>query len=119
MRKQSLYILCLTLFIHGMVLFQANAATFTVTSTANGGTGTLRQAIIDANATPAADVIQFSIAGAGVHTISLTVYLTSYYCAGRDKRLFASRCKSWGDLKQGHPDRGRWRQFNHCRDGTD
>jgi hypothetical protein len=34
------------------------------------GTGTLRQAIIDANANPGADVIAFNIPGPGVHTIA-------------------------------------------------
>jgi hypothetical protein len=54
------------------------ATTFTVTNVGdNGGinpapgagTGTLRQAIIDANATPGPDVIQFNIASSGVQTI--------------------------------------------------
>jgi hypothetical protein len=47
-------------------------ATFTVVSAAGAGPGTLRQAIIDANATPAADEIEFNIpAGGGVATISV------------------------------------------------
>lgn len=37
-------------------------ATFTVTTTANSGAGSLRQAIIDANASSGADVIEFDIA---------------------------------------------------------
>jgi len=48
------------------------ASTFTVTTTADSGTGSLRQAILDANATAGADTIDFNIPGAGVHTISLT-----------------------------------------------
>ena len=36
-------------------------ATFTVTTTADSGPGSLRQAILDANATPGADVIEFNI----------------------------------------------------------
>jgi subtilisin-like proprotein convertase family protein len=47
-------------------------ATFIVSSTADTGTATLRQAVIDANATPTeADTIAFSISGAGPHTITL------------------------------------------------
>ncbi|MBS1569049.1 MAG: HYR domain-containing protein, partial [Bacteroidetes bacterium] len=49
----------------------AVAATFTVTTTANTGAGSLRQAITDANSTPGADTIAFFIPGAGVKTITL------------------------------------------------
>jgi hypothetical protein len=48
----------------------ARAATFTVTNTNDSGPGSLRQAILDANAAPGADTIAFNIPGAGVHTIS-------------------------------------------------
>jgi hypothetical protein len=47
----------------------ARAATFTVTSSADSGAGTLRQAILDANGNPGADAIAFHIEGSGVHTI--------------------------------------------------
>jgi hypothetical protein len=50
-------------------------ATFVVTSTADGGPGTLRQAILDANGTPAADSVVFDLAGAGVRTILLATPL--------------------------------------------
>jgi hypothetical protein len=46
------------------------AATFTVTNTNDSGPGSLRQAILDANATPGADTIAFNITGTGVRTIS-------------------------------------------------
>ena len=46
------------------------AATFTVTTTADSGPGSLRQAITDANGSAGADTIAFNIPGAGVHTIS-------------------------------------------------
>jgi hypothetical protein len=46
------------------------AALFTVTTTADAGVGSLRQAIIDANGTVGADIIVFTIPGAGVHTIT-------------------------------------------------
>ena len=45
-------------------------ATFTVTNTNDSGPGSLRQAILDANATAGADLIGFNIPGPGVHTIS-------------------------------------------------
>ena len=45
------------------------AATFTVTNTNDSGAGSLRQAILDANASAGADLIEFNIPGAGVHTI--------------------------------------------------
>src|SRR5438552_11278231 len=50
-------------------------ATFTVLNTADTGAGSLRQAILDANATAnvgGPDQITFNIPGAGVHTISPT-----------------------------------------------
>lgn len=47
----------------------ATAATYTVTNANDGGAGSLRQAILDANATPGSDTINFSI-GSGVQTIS-------------------------------------------------
>ena len=48
----------------------AAAATYTVTSTGDSGAGSLRQAILDANANAGADTIAFNIPGAGVHTIA-------------------------------------------------
>jgi len=48
----------------------ASAATFTVSSVADSGAGTLRQAIIDANTAAGTDTITFAIAGSGLHTIS-------------------------------------------------
>jgi hypothetical protein len=46
------------------------STTFTVTNTNDSGAGSLRQAILDANNTPGADVINFNILGSEVHTIS-------------------------------------------------
>jgi hypothetical protein len=46
------------------------APTFLVTSTADAGPGSLRQAILDANASPGADSITFAIPGAGPHRIA-------------------------------------------------
>ena len=45
-------------------------STFTVTSTADAGAGSLRAAILAANAHSGADAIAFNIPGGGVHTIS-------------------------------------------------
>ena len=47
-------------------------ATFTVTTTNDSGAGSLRTAITNANAAAGTDTINFSIVGAGVHTINLT-----------------------------------------------
>lgn len=49
----------------------AQAATHIVTNTADSGAGSLRQAVLDANAAAGADQIHFAIPGTGVHTISL------------------------------------------------
>ncbi|HYX46657.1 MAG TPA: hypothetical protein VE820_07535, partial [Sphingomicrobium sp.] len=46
------------------------AATFTVTTTADSGAGSLRQAILDANANAGTDTIEFNIPGSGVQTIA-------------------------------------------------
>ncbi|HEX7471092.1 MAG TPA: right-handed parallel beta-helix repeat-containing protein [Verrucomicrobiae bacterium] len=50
----------------------ASAAVFTVTNVNNNGAGSLRQAILDANASPGADTINFNIPGSGVQTIAPT-----------------------------------------------
>lgn len=47
----------------------ADAATFNVTTTADSGSGSLRQAIAAANAAPGTDTIAFAIPGSGVHEI--------------------------------------------------
>lgn len=46
--------------------------TFTVTNTNDSGAGSLRQAIIDANANLGADTIDFNIAGSGTQVIALS-----------------------------------------------
>ena len=51
------------------VAASCDAATFTVTSAADDGAGSLRQAILAANAAPGMDTIAFGIAGSGVHEI--------------------------------------------------
>jgi len=49
----------------------AQAATFTVTTTNDTGSGSLRQAITSANTTAGVDTIAFNIAGSGVKTINV------------------------------------------------
>ena len=48
----------------------ALANTYTVTSAADSGAGSLRDAITNANGNPGADTINFNIVGSGVHTIT-------------------------------------------------
>lgn len=62
-------------FVFGVFIFSANtasAATYTVTNTNDSGAGSLRQAMLDAEANLGADQIDFNIAGAGPHRITLT-----------------------------------------------
>ena len=47
-----------------------SALTYSVTNTDDSGAGSLRQAILDANANAGADTINFNITGSGVHTIT-------------------------------------------------
>ncbi len=51
--------------------WQGILATYTVTNTNDGGAGSLRQALLDADNNAGADNIVFNIAGTGVHTINL------------------------------------------------
>lgn len=68
--RRKAAVLCTALVIGASA---AHAANFTVTSTADSGTGSLRQAITDANSTAGADEIDFAItAGSGVRTITLS-----------------------------------------------
>ncbi|MDX2214476.1 MAG: DUF4347 domain-containing protein [Oculatellaceae cyanobacterium bins.114] len=53
-----------------LATYRGLLAIFTVTNTNDTGTGSLRQAILDANAAGGADEIRFNIAGAGPHTIT-------------------------------------------------
>jgi photosystem II stability/assembly factor-like uncharacterized protein len=55
--------------------FAATQQNFLVTSANDHGSGTLRQAIMDANANPGMDTIVFNIPGTGVHTINLLLAL--------------------------------------------
>jgi photosystem II stability/assembly factor-like uncharacterized protein len=55
--------------------FSATRQNFVVTNANDHGTGSLRQAILDANATQGLDTITFNIPGSGVHTIDLFLSL--------------------------------------------
>jgi len=55
--------------------FVATRQNFVVTNTSDQGTGSLRQAILDANATAGPDTIVFNIPGSGVQSISLLIAL--------------------------------------------
>jgi hypothetical protein len=57
------------------IMLSQALSTFTVTNNDDSGPGSLRQAIIDANANAGADVITFNIPGAGVHTIKSLSFL--------------------------------------------
>jgi hypothetical protein len=63
----ALFVACLA---WGAGLADSRGATFIVTSANDSGSGSLRAAILNANATTAADTITFSI-GTGAHTINL------------------------------------------------
>ena len=73
----ALVVLLATLAASLMLAAKAAHAstTFTVINTNDSGAGSLRQAILDANATPGADVINFNIPGSGVQTIAPTTKL--------------------------------------------
>ncbi|HXG49603.1 MAG TPA: hypothetical protein VNO52_18425 [Methylomirabilota bacterium] len=61
-----------------MLAPEGRAAEFVVTTTANDGTGSLRQAIHDANSNAGPDRIVFNIPGDGVHTIRATTPLPDF-----------------------------------------
>jgi len=59
-------------FLLNASVVRASSTIFTVTTTANAGLGSLRQAIIDANGNSGPDTIVFNIPGAGPYTITPT-----------------------------------------------
>ncbi len=59
MKKTSLVLLITTILLMGNIVL--NATTYTVTNTGDAGVGSLRQAILNANANPGADIIDFNI----------------------------------------------------------
>ena len=55
----------------GLFMRAATANTFTVTNANDSGSGSLRQAITDANNNAGADMIDFNISGTGQKTITI------------------------------------------------
>jgi hypothetical protein len=68
--KQQLSAFVLTACLIALTTLRGTAATFMVTNTSASGSGSLQQAILDANAASGLDTITFQIPGAGVHTIT-------------------------------------------------
>jgi len=62
--------IALATVLFGLTALAATATTYTVTTTADSGAGSLRQAILDANTNAGVDTIAFDIPGSGVHTIT-------------------------------------------------
>lgn len=86
--SKKIIIIKISFILFGLILViglspqttQAAPVNFSVTNTNDSGAGSLRQAILDANANgnPAdIDTISFNISGSGVHTISLSTSLPS------------------------------------------
>ncbi|MBF8296575.1 MAG: Hemolysin-type calcium-binding region, partial [Bacteroidetes bacterium] len=69
MKKATILVLILLCCSVSLVFGQS---TYSVTNTSDSGSGSIRQALVDANASPDASVITFSIPGAGVHTVTLS-----------------------------------------------
>ena len=92
-------VLCLSL-IAGLLFLPAiaNAASFVVINVDDGGPGSLRQAILDANANPGADTITFAIPGSTAQTISPATPLpaiTEQVALDATTQPGASNCDSW------------------------
>lgn len=68
----SRFVLVLVACLFGLLAEIGRTATLTVTVAAENGPGSLRQAILDANATPGPDLIEFGISGPGPHRLRLT-----------------------------------------------
>ena len=79
--NKPLLIVALVLLVSLMQVSTLSTAlastTYTVTNTNDSGSGSLRQAILDANLNPGTDGIAFNIPGAGVHTIQPLTALPS------------------------------------------
>ena len=63
--RRRLGVLVLSIFVFGLATTAAQAHTYTVTTGADSGAGSLRQAILDANAHAGLDTINFDIPGSG------------------------------------------------------
>ena len=73
LRQRALKSIIVTPCLMLLTMVSAQAANYSVTNTNDAGAGSLRQAIIDANATTAiTDNINFAIPGAGPHIITIS-----------------------------------------------
>ena len=68
-------VLVVATWLTALIAFRGGAATLVVTNANDSGLGSLRQAILDANATNGLDTVTFKISGTGVHTITLLAAL--------------------------------------------
>jgi hypothetical protein len=73
--EYSMKKIILPLSLITLAALASSAATFTVTTTADSGPGSLREAILGANASPGLDTIAFNISGTGIKTIKPTLPL--------------------------------------------
>ena len=92
------------LFLTPQTSSSGTGAIFVVSSTADSGTRTLRQAVIDANAIPGeADTISFAIPGTGPHTITLASPLPPFLGSGDTLDGTTQPGSSCGNLWAGTP----------------
>lgn len=92
--------------IGGPGLGRGEAAVFTVTTASDSGAGSLRQAILDANASAGADLITFNLSGSGPHSIpvysNLPPVLEAVTLDGGTQPGFAG--KPWIELRAAGSD---------------
>ena len=70
-KKRWFRVCCLIFVLNLLAAVAVRAATFTVTNTNDSGGGSLRQAILDANANAGADQIVFNVTPGGAQTITV------------------------------------------------
>ncbi|MCH7756255.1 hypothetical protein IH970_14180, partial [candidate division KSB1 bacterium] len=100
--KVFLVSICFLMVLHlpfntSTAISEAKADVFAITNTNDSGSGSLRQAILDANANPGKDEIVFNIPGAGPHTVQPTSALPTITDAVNIDGLTqpGASCNSW------------------------
>ena len=88
-------VILLVAIIYLAVATIASADTFTVANTADTGTGSLRQAIADANGHPGLDTIAFNIPGTGLHTFTPASQLP--FITSPRKNIVSKQLVCWTD----------------------
>ncbi len=73
---------CLALAVVLSAASLASATIFTVTTTSDSGAGSLRAAVVSANAVPGPHTIAFNIPGSGPHSIALATDLPTIVISG-------------------------------------